>query len=145
MERREFLLYGIRAGTFITVPVIYSACSKDDDEENEPDPVLPDPVLPVSLDLDSDLYSPLKNDGHAVTISNNIIVVNLGGMEFVALSSVCTHEGCIISYNHAAGNFPCPCHGSVFSSTGSVLQGPATVAVRRYPVSREGNILTIGD
>jgi cytochrome b6-f complex iron-sulfur subunit len=140
MERREFLLYSIRAGTFLTIPVVYSSCSKDDEEDN-----LPDPVLPVSLDLDSAQYSLLNNDGHAVTISNNIIVVNLGDMEFVALSSVCTHEGCIISYNHAAGNFPCPCHGSVFSSTGSVLQGPATVAVRRYPVSREGNILTIGD
>jgi cytochrome b6-f complex iron-sulfur subunit len=141
MERREFLLYGIRAGTFIAIPVIYSSCSKDEEDEE----ILPDPVWPASLDLDSPQYSPLKNDGHAVTISNNIIVVNLGDMEFVALSSVCTHEGCIISYNHAAGNFPCPCHGSVFSSTGSVLQGPATVAVRRYPVSREGNILTIGD
>jgi cytochrome b6-f complex iron-sulfur subunit len=140
MERREFLLYGIRAGTFMALPVIYSSCSKDDDEEftQEPD-------LPVMLDLNSPQYVLLNNDGHAVTISNNIIVVNLGSMEFVALSAVCTHEGCIISYNHAAGNFPCPCHGSVFSTTGSVLQGPATVAVRRYPVAREGNILTIGN
>jgi cytochrome b6-f complex iron-sulfur subunit len=143
MERREFLLYGIRAGTFVTIPVIYSACSKDDDDDIEEN--IPVPVLPVTLDLDSAQYSLLNNDGHALTISNNILVVNLGGMEFVALSSVCTHEGCIITYNHAAGNFPCPCHGSVFSSTGSVLQGPATVAVRQYPVSREGNILTIGD
>lgn len=141
MERRDFLLYGIRAGTFITIPVLYSSCSKDDDDEEN----LTEPALPVTLDLDSAQYSLLNNDGHAVTISNNILVVNLGGMEFVALSAVCTHQGCIISYNHAAGNFPCPCHGSVFSPTGSVLQGPATVAVKRFPVTREGNILTIGN
>jgi cytochrome b6-f complex iron-sulfur subunit len=141
MERRDFLLYGIRAGTFITIPALYSSCSKDDDDEEN----LPEPVMPVTLDLASPQYADLNNDGHSVMISNNIMVVNLGGMEFVALSAVCTHQGCIISYNHAAGNFPCPCHGSVFSSTGSVLQGPATVAVKQYTVTREGNILTIDD
>jgi cytochrome b6-f complex iron-sulfur subunit len=62
----------------------------------------------------------------------------------VALSSICTHQGCTIGYSPSANNFPCPCHGSVFSTSGSVLNGPAPTAVKSYPVSQTGNILTIG-
>lgn len=41
-----------------------------------------------------------------------------------AISSVCTHLGCIAS-READGGFTCPCHGSVFDAEGKVLGGPA--------------------
>jgi Rieske Fe-S protein len=42
-----------------------------------------------------------------------------------AMSAVCTHAGCEVSYQ--AGQLFCPCHGSVFNArTGAVEQGPAT-------------------
>ncbi len=136
MQRREFLIRSIQAGAAVAVPVIYSSCSKDDDED-----VLP-PGESITIDLDSSQYSQLKNDGSSVVVQG-VIVANTGNEEFVALSSVCTHQSCTISYNHATGNFPCPCHGSVFSGSGSVLQGPATSPVKRFTVTREGNVLTI--
>jgi nitrite reductase/ring-hydroxylating ferredoxin subunit len=43
---------------------------------------------------------------------------------FYAISSVCTHLGCIAT-REDDGRFSCPCHGSKFASDGKVLGGPA--------------------
>jgi cytochrome b6-f complex iron-sulfur subunit len=42
---------------------------------------------------------------------------------YVALLLKCTHRGCEL--NAGGGIYSCPCHGSEFSSTGKVLEGPA--------------------
>lgn len=40
-----------------------------------------------------------------------------------AISTVCTHLGCIVK--PATDGFHCPCHGSRFASDGTVISGPA--------------------
>jgi cytochrome b6-f complex iron-sulfur subunit len=47
---------------------------------------------------------------------------------FHAISSVCTHLGCIVAHSEDEG-FSCPCHGSRFTSDGSVVAGPAPAAL----------------
>ena len=123
----------MQAGAAIAIPFTV-ACSKDDDTL--------EPGDEITIDLDAAEFSALKSAGGSVK-TQGIIVANTGNDEFVALSSICTHAGCTINYNHSNTNFPCPCHGSVFSVQGSVVQGPATVPVRKYDVTRENNILTI--
>jgi len=51
------------------------------------------------------------------------VVVFRDGDKVFAMSTVCTHLGCIVK--PAAMGFDCPCHGSQFAPDGTVLRGPA--------------------
>ncbi|MCL5062329.1 MAG: Rieske 2Fe-2S domain-containing protein [Nitrospiraceae bacterium] len=51
-----------------------------------------------------------------------------------AISSVCTHLGCIV--NIAEWGFQCPCHGSKYNENGKVIGGPAPRSLAWLEISR---------
>lgn len=62
---------------------------------------------------------------------------------FHAMSSVCTHLGCITRYRPDEGIIACPCHGSRFDLDGAVLAGPAPRPLHwlQMELSRQGEIV----
>jgi len=65
------------------------------------------------------------------------IVIRDGSGQLTAMSAVCTHAGCEVSYQ--SGELYCPCHGSVFSArTGAVEQEPASQPLPIKHVTESG-------
>ena len=62
---------------------------------------------------------------------------------FLALSRTCTHLGCTIPWVENEMKFACPCHGSAFDITGSVIDAPAPRALNIYPITIENNIIKV--
>ena len=139
MKRRDVLQkIVIGTGAIFMLPPAIVSCSDDLDD-------IPNGngnSNPIEIDLDNSSFTELKTVGGFIIISG-IIIANLGNDTFVALSSTCTHQGCTISYDSGSNRFPCPCHGSVFGSNGSVINGPASRALKEYTITRTGNILFI--
>ncbi|MCO5935810.1 Rieske 2Fe-2S domain-containing protein [Mucilaginibacter sp. RB4R14] len=96
----------------------------------------------LSVNLNSELQSVGSSK-----VSNGVILVRLAAgaaaSAFTAVQVSCTHEGSSINYNNALGLFICPNHGSEFSTTGAVLQGPAATALKKYTVNVVDNTLTV--
>ncbi|MCE9580891.1 MAG: Rieske 2Fe-2S domain-containing protein, partial [Planctomycetes bacterium] len=55
------------------------------------------------------------------------VAIYKDGKKVHAVSTICTHLGCIVK--PSASGFDCPCHGSKFRPDGSVLRGPAPKAL----------------
>lgn len=51
-----------------------------------------------------------------------------------AISSVCTHLGCIVAVSETG--FQCPCHGSKYNEAGKVVGGPAPRNLAWLEISR---------
>lgn len=54
-----------------------------------------------------------------------ILVIREKEGYFYALSTVCTHLGCIVNWKAQEEIIACPCHGSRFNKLGEVTGGPA--------------------
>ena len=144
MNRRDLVQKVLIGSTaLIIMPSALTSCKKDPDTGPDPNPdPKPNPGTKITIDLTLAGNAELNTSGGS-KIVQSIIVVNLGDGTFIALDSICSHESCTIGFSKAAGHFVCPCHGSEYSTTGSVLVGPAPNALKTYSIIKEGDILTI--
>ena len=72
------------------------------------------------------------------------VAIQVSPGEFVALSAVCTHLGCIVTWKPDESIFLCPCHGGKFSPNGEVLGGPPPAPLPSYSVAVKQDQLIIG-
>jgi len=78
----------------------------------------------------------------------DVLITRQGGGEtaadFLALSSVCPHLGCKVSWEPQNNRFFCPCHNGVFNPEGLGTAGPPKgQSLLRYPLRVEDGLLYI--
>jgi cytochrome b6-f complex iron-sulfur subunit len=72
------------------------------------------------------------------------VVLQTSPGEFIALSAVCTHLGCVVQWEAEQGQFLCPCHGGRFAGDGAVVSGPPPEPLETLPVVLEGDQILVG-
>ena len=62
--------------------------------------------------------------------------VKAGHDQWLVVIGICTHLGCIpIAHEGSYDGFFCPCHGSVYDTSGRIRQGPAPAIAATEPVA----------
>jgi cytochrome b6-f complex iron-sulfur subunit len=135
MERKDFVKFIAGAAVTGSVISILDACKKDDNADTSAG------AKDFTVDLSASANAALLNPGGSL-VSNSVMIINNNGT-YVALSDICTHQRCSLTYNSSSSRLNCPCHGSAFSISGSVINGPASSSLKKYNVAQNGSVLHV--
>ncbi len=148
MERKDFIeKVGLSAASILIFGCM-QGCSKSD----SPAPTQPtgstnnNTTKPVdfTIIITANPYTSLNTaGGFYIDKTNNIIIARTLTNEFIAVSSLCTHQQVTIDFEPSNNKFSCSAHGSVFSTTGAVLNGPAASPLKQYKTTLTGNSLRV--
>lgn len=147
-SRRQFCAQAL---SLVTVGAVLEACggggspTSPSGIQAQALPVINASVANNTVALTIDSSSPISTVGSAAlvqTSAGSFLVAHVSQDSFTALTAICTHLTCFIT-GYANQTFVCPCHGSQFSTSGSVVQGPAVVPLRPYATQFANGVLTV--
>jgi cytochrome b6-f complex iron-sulfur subunit len=151
MERKDFIeQVGLSAASILIFGCMQS-CSKSDSPASTQPPSNnnnPNNKIDFTINITNNPYTSLNTaGGFYVDRTNNIIIARTLANEFIAVSSLCTHQQVPIDFQANNNRFFCSGHNSAFSTTGAVLnpQQEAKVALKPYKAILTGNSLRIFD
>ncbi|MBI4748231.1 MAG: Rieske 2Fe-2S domain-containing protein [Acidobacteria bacterium] len=75
--------------------------------------------------------------GTRIALDNHRICIVREENKIAAVSTTCTHLGCIVGLSETG--FACPCHGSRFDQDGNVTGGPAPKPLAWYKINLAPN------
>ncbi|HWB24306.1 MAG TPA: ubiquinol-cytochrome c reductase iron-sulfur subunit [Chitinophagaceae bacterium] len=140
MQRRHFINNLAQMTTFVTATSLLAACSKSSGNPSGNGTGSGSTLLSANLD------SELTNVGDSKVMGTNIVIREATGntaSSFIALSLICTHQGCTVNFDGTNDVFNCPCHGSKYDGAGKVINGPATKPLNKLTVTVTGSDLTV--
>ena len=107
---------------------------------------------PTPPTISGEIRVPLMSVGETVPAFANLVgglqtpiaVTRVSQTDVIAVSRVCTHEGCTIELPRSPrATFDCPCHGSRFRIKGQVVNGPASRPLFQFPARIDGTQVVI--
>lgn len=149
MKRRVFCVQACQAASVAALGAVLPGCGSS----NPSGPSSNVPQLTTvngsfangAVSVTVDAASPLTNVGGAALVQSsagNFLVSRTAQDTFVALTAICTHEQCTVTGFQSA-QYVCPCHGSQYSTNGTVTMGPATRALQQFATRFTAPTLTI--
>ncbi|HEU5258982.1 MAG TPA: Rieske 2Fe-2S domain-containing protein [Vicinamibacterales bacterium] len=147
VSRRQFCAGACQVASGATLATLFSACGGSPTSPSRPAAMLS--VVPgrfagsgVQVTVAG---SPLDNVGGAALVESTagvFLVSRTNASAFMAVDATCSHESCTVT--GADGNiYVCPCHGSRYSRTGQVLEGPAKASLRQFNTTFADGVVTI--
>ena len=148
MERKDFIeKVGLSAASVLIFGCMQSCSKSDSPAPSQPTGTTnPPPVKAIdfTINITNNPYTSLNTaGGFYVDKTNNIIIARTLTDEFLAVSSLCTHQQVLLDFQASNNRFYCSGHGSLFSTTGAVINGPAAAPLKQYKTTRTGNSLRI--
>lgn len=148
MDRKEFLVKFGMGVAVIGTGMAMNSCKKY--------PIPQPGKVDFTIDLSDPKYSDLQKTGRRFVYIDNvddidnpgdldnidIIVAHLSDGSYVVASKICTHSKCYVELDKN-DQFPCPTHGALFDTDGSVLKGPAKKPIFIYKTELIDNELRI--
>ncbi|MFA5910671.1 MAG: Rieske (2Fe-2S) protein [Vicinamibacterales bacterium] len=98
--------------------------------------LIDDEPMPVTLRL-------ARDDGYSQVVDRHVVFLVKSGDEVKALSSVCTHLGCRVSWHASERVLKCPCHGGVFDASGAVVGGPPPAPLAAHAARLDGDMVMV--
>lgn len=152
MERKDFIeKVGLSAASVLIFGCLQS-CSKSDTNTSTYPPAsgsnnntpTTNKVIDFTINIANSPYSNLSTaGGFYLDKVNSILIARTLANEFIAVSSVCTHQQVTIDFEAKNNRFHCSAHGSAFSTKGAVLNGPAAEPLKQYKTTLSGNDLRV--
>ncbi|WP_421799695.1 ubiquinol-cytochrome c reductase iron-sulfur subunit [Haliscomenobacter sp.] len=143
MDRKEFLsLLGLTVGGGVAISCLGGCTKEDGATPGGNTGGSGGGSLDFTLDLNAAENAVLNNNG-GFLVKNGVIVARTTGGVYIAVAAACTHQGTIIQYQGNNSRFFCPNHGSTFSESGSVLNGPASSDLKQYKTELSGKNLRV--
>ena len=152
VTRKEFFVKTAQGIAILSIPTIFSSfiegCNFPTGPSNGASlPTIQGIVSNGVVTVTIDSTSALAKAGSFAIVNYNtgtLLLDHPTANNFVALSSICTHQGCTISnFDSGSNQFVCQCHGSRFDVNGKVGQGPAHSNLQVYQTQFSNNKLTI--
>jgi cytochrome b6-f complex iron-sulfur subunit len=126
-SRREFLK---RAGLVAAGLALSGAVLAQDDDENQG---AMNQALNKGL-VDLGPVTAFKPNSMTDHTRNAGAFISRTADGLIALSPVCTHQGCTTRYQASSNEFACPCHGAGFAADGNVTRRPGRAPLAAYPL-----------
>ena len=146
MERKVFIeQVGLSAASVLIFGCM-QACSKSDSAPSQPNGSNnnTNKAIDFTINISISPFNSLNTaGGFYIDKTNNIIIARTLTNDFIAVSSLCTHQQVTVDFQPNNNRFYCSAHGSAFFTSGAVLNGPANVALTQYKTTLTGSNLRV--